>query len=133
LAALYFVYTCTITLLDLADKSPSVAKTFTLACKIFYEATEYPLSTLLLEGLAAVVHQLDMQLPTDTLQYFSNLKVRASENGNIPLGFVVPVRRHFFKLLDDDISDLAEDVEVGLAEVLARSRTEQRSATQLGG
>jgi hypothetical protein len=38
-----------------------------------------------------------------------------------------------FKLLDDDVSDLAEDVEVGLAEVLARSRTEQRSATQLGG
>lgn len=58
LAAVYFAYPCTITLTDLLATSPSVVQTFSWACQVFHEATEYPLSNLLLEGLVAVANQL---------------------------------------------------------------------------
>lgn len=123
LTALYFAYTCTITLVDLVGTSPSAVQTFSRACQIFHEATEYPLSNLLLEGLAVVAKQLGVPLPADTAPYFSKLNVAGLENENIPLGFVVPIRAQLLKALGDIEWDLdPEEARMELGDVLAQGR-----------
>lgn len=94
LVALYFAYTCTIILLGLLDgNSPAVVETFSRGCRIFYEATDLPLASLLLEGLAAAADHIGVQLPPSVVPYFDEVKgARRPDRGDVPLGFVVPFR-----------------------------------------
>ncbi|KAK2593872.1 hypothetical protein QQS21_008422 [Conoideocrella luteorostrata] len=121
LIALYFAYTCAITLVDLLDISPSAVQTFSRACHIFHEATEYPMSNILLEGLVAIANQLRVQLPADTALYFNKPNMVGIDKDSIPLGFVVPIQGRMFKPLNDGAWDLeSEEAEGELADVFAQ-------------
>lgn len=127
LTILYFAYTCTTALLDYVNTSVSASQTFTRACQIIHEAKVYPLSNLLLEGLAAVAHQISVQLPDDTAPYFSNIPTDELEHGDIALGFAVPIRYQLSKLLSDEEMDFDPDgLGIELGDVIARSRANRR-------
>jgi hypothetical protein len=122
LTTLYFAYSSAITLVDLIAISPSVAHTFSQACRVFHEASEdYPLSNLLLEGLAAVARRLSVQVPETTAPYFSNLNVARPKHELIPLGFVVPVHTGRTELLvDGELEFVPEEGGIELGDLLAR-------------
>ncbi|KAM4062338.1 fungal zn(2)-Cys(6) binuclear cluster domain-containing protein [Hirsutella rhossiliensis] len=102
LAALYFAYTCTIMLIDLLDgNSPAVVETFSRSCQIIHEATDFPLSGLLLEGLAAVANHMGVQLPPDVAPFLDDIEVVRPKLEGAPLGFVVPFRGR--TLVDDEM------------------------------
>lgn len=123
ISAIYFAYSCTITLVDLLAISPSAVQTFSRACQVFHEATEYPLSNLLLEGLVAIANQLCVQLPADSALYFSKLNVVGIEKENIPFGFVYPIRGRLFKPLNDGAWDFElDEVECELADISAHAQ-----------
>lgn len=123
LAAVYFAYASTISLVGLLSTSSSVVQTFSRACQIFHEATEYPLSNLILEGLAAIANLLGVQLPPDTEPYFSKLKLVGKEHGNIPLGFVVPLCGEVLEEVGNSEWDLDPiEAKMDLGDILVRSR-----------
>lgn len=81
----------------------------------------YPLSSLLLEGLAVVSKHLGVKLPAETAPYFDNIQQSGMKREAIPLGFVVPVGTRFaVKLAADEWDYGPEEAGVELGDLLAR-------------
>ncbi|PNY28531.1 Uncharacterized protein TCAP_01550 [Tolypocladium capitatum] len=122
LTTLYFAHSCSFALIDLVGTSPSAARSFSRACRVFHEATEeLPLSNLLLQGLAAVAEQCGVQLPDEVLPYIRNLGKTQQTIKDVPLGFVVPIRGGLAGLLSDEAWDSDPEVAgVELGGIIAR-------------
>ncbi len=122
LAVLYFAYSCTITLIDLIGTSMPIPRPFSQACLVFFDATVvYPLSSLLLEGLAVVAKHLGVELPADTTPYFTNVPNSRPRREAITLGFVVPMRARLAVLLAaDEWEYMPEETGIELGDLLAR-------------
>ncbi|POR32982.1 Uncharacterized protein TPAR_06825 [Tolypocladium paradoxum] len=129
LTTLYFAHSCSFALLDLVGTSPSAARSFSRACRVFHEATEeLPLSNLLLQGLAAVAKQSGVQLPDEVLPYIANLEVARQASKDVPLGFVVPIRGGLAGLLSDEAWDSDPDVSgIELGGIIARYNADSAS------
>lgn len=119
LTTVYFAYSCTITLVDLLETSPAAVQPFSQACRVFHGTIgEYPLSNLLLAGLATVASQLGVQLPADTVSYFRDLQIARYEHEILPLGFVVPIGSRLGSLLNEDWDFVAEKGAIELGDFL---------------
>ncbi len=119
LTSLYFAYSCTITLVDLLDTSPAAVQPFSQACRVFHRTIgEYPLSNLLLAGLANVATQLGIQLPADTAPYFRDLRIARSKHEVLPLGFIVPIFSWSDILAKKDWAHVAEEGGIELGDFL---------------
>lgn len=122
LTTLYFAHSCSFALIDLVGTSPSAARSFSRACRVFHEATEeLPLSNLLLQGLAAVAKQSGVKLPDEVLPYLSNLQMARQTSKDVPLGFLIPIRGGLTGLLSDEAWDSDPDVAaIELGSIIAR-------------
>lgn len=118
--ALFFHFACSFTALTMLKTQPAVRSSFTQCCAFFHQVARYwPAAVALLKGLQATAHQMNVELPPESIPYFSNLYAAGLNDTDVPVSWAIPGHAELAELLNDDSTD-SEQTRVELGNLISQ-------------